>query len=110
MWQVLTGLSGVGKTSLARAYAQRYQDHYELVWWVHAEDPEAVAGEFRALLDILAPQYAEHSHDPVQAVHAVLANRTGPWLLVIDNIAEPEALRGLLPAAAVLATSWAACR
>ncbi|HEV7450292.1 MAG TPA: sigma-70 family RNA polymerase sigma factor [Pseudonocardiaceae bacterium] len=65
--------------------------------------PEAVAGEFRALLDILAPQYAEHSHDPVQAVHAVLANRTGPWLLVIDNIAEPEALRGLLPAAAVLA-------
>jgi DNA-binding SARP family transcriptional activator len=110
VWQVLTGLGGVGKTSLARAYAQRYQDHYELVWWVHAEDPEAVAGEFRALLDILAPQYAEHSHDPVQAVHAVLANRTGPWLLVIDNIAEPEALRGLLPAAGagdVLVTSRA---
>jgi DNA-binding SARP family transcriptional activator len=110
VWQVLTGLGGVGKTSLARAYAQRYQDHYELVWWVHAEDPEAVAGQFRALLDILAPRYAEHTHDPVQAVHAVLANRTGPWLLVIDNIAEPEALRGLLPAAGagdVLVTSRA---
>ncbi|MGH3984835.1 MAG: BTAD domain-containing putative transcriptional regulator [Pseudonocardiaceae bacterium] len=101
VWQVLTGLGGVGKTSLARAYAQRYQDHYELVWWVRAEDPEAVAGEFLALLDIVAPQYAEHTHDPVQAVHAVLANRTGLWLLVIDNIAEPEALRGLLPAAGI---------
>lgn len=58
-----------------------------------------VAGEFRALLDILAPQYAEHTRDPVQAVHAVLANRIQPWLLIIDSIAEPEALRGLLPAA-----------
>lgn len=109
-WRVLTGLGGVGKTSLARAYAQRYQDHYGLVWWVRAEDPEAVPGEFRALLDILAPQYAEHTHDPVQAVHAMLANRAGTWLLVIDNIAEPEALRGLLPAAGagdVLVTSRA---
>jgi DNA-binding SARP family transcriptional activator len=111
MLRILTGLGGVGKTSLARAYAQRYQVHYGLVWWVRAEDPEAVPGEFRALLDIVAPQYAERAHDPVQAVHAMLANRTGSWLLVIDNIAEPEALRGLLPAAGigdVLVTSRAA--
>ena len=110
IWRVLTGLGGVGKTSLARAYAQRYQDHYGLVWWVRAEDPEAIPGEFRALLDILAPQYAEYTHDPVQAVHAMLANRAGTWLLVIDNVAEPEALRGLLPAAGagdVLVTSRA---
>jgi DNA-binding SARP family transcriptional activator len=108
--RILTGLGGVGKTSLARAYAQRYLAHYGLVWWVRAEDPEAVPGEFRALLDILAPQYAEHAHDPVQAVHHVLANRAGTWLLVIDNIAEPEALHGLLPAAGtgdVLVTSRA---
>lgn len=97
--QVLTGLGGMGKTSLARAYSQRYQEYYELVWWVRAENPEAIAGEFRALLDILAPKYAERTGDPVQAVHAVLANRPGPWLLIIDNVAEPETLRGLLPAA-----------
>jgi len=62
------------------------------------------------LLDILAPHYAEHIYDPAQAVHAILANRTEPWLLVIDNIAAPEALRGLLPAAGagdVLVTSRA---
>lgn len=67
-------------------------------------------GEFRALLDILAPQYAEYAHDPVQAAHAMLANRAGSWLLVLDNIAEPEILRGLLPAAGtgdVLVTSRA---
>ncbi|HEY3896181.1 MAG TPA: BTAD domain-containing putative transcriptional regulator [Pseudonocardiaceae bacterium] len=110
VWRVLTGLGGVGKTSVARAYAQRYQDHYGLVWWVRAEDPGAVPGEFRALLDILAPQYAEYAHDPVQAVHAMLANRAGSWLLILDNIADPETLRGLLPAAGtgdVLVTSRA---
>ena len=108
--QVLTGLGGMGKTSLARAYAQRYQEHYELTWWIRAENPKAVPAEFHALLDVLAPQYAEHTHEPVQAVHAVLANRTEPWLLIIDNIAEPEALRGLIPAAGagdVLVTSRA---
>ncbi|MBV8994406.1 MAG: winged helix-turn-helix domain-containing protein [Pseudonocardiales bacterium] len=101
IWRVLTGLGGVGKTSLARAYAQRYQQYYGLVWWIRAEDPEAVAEEFRAFLGILSPHYAEQAHDPVQAVHAILANCTDPWLLVIDNVAAPEALRGLLPAAGV---------
>jgi len=42
------------------------------------------------LLDILAPQDSEWTQDPVQAVHAVLANRVGRWLLVLDDIADPD--------------------
>ena len=36
--------------------------------------------------------------DPVGAVHAALARR-GDWLLVFDNVADPAAVRGLLPPA-----------
>ncbi|MGH3618011.1 MAG: FxSxx-COOH system tetratricopeptide repeat protein, partial [Pseudonocardiaceae bacterium] len=99
--RVLTGLGGVGKTSLARAYSARHQRDYGLMWWVRADNPEAVASEFRALLEILAPEEAERVKDPIQAVHAVLANRDGSWLLILDNITHPDAVRGLLPAAGI---------
>jgi hypothetical protein len=96
--RVLTSLGGIGKTSLARAYCARYRQHYGLVWWVRAGNADALATEFRGLLESLAPQDANRVTDPIQAVHAVLANRDQPWLLVVDNIAGPEDLRGLLPA------------
>jgi AAA ATPase domain len=96
--RVLTGLGGIGKTSLARAYCARYQRHYGLVWWVRAGNADALATEFRGLLEILAPQDADRVTEPIQAVQAVLANRDQPWLLVVDNIASPQNLRGLLPA------------
>ena len=112
VWRVLTGLGGVGKTSVARAYADRYQDRYGLVWWVAAENPDAVAGEFRGLLELLAPQEVNQVADPVAAVHAILASRADQWLLVLDNVADPTAVRELLPAAGdgdVLVTSrWGA--
>jgi hypothetical protein len=45
--RVLSGLGGVGKTSLARAYARNHQNAYGLVWWVHAEDPTMIDAHAR---------------------------------------------------------------
>jgi hypothetical protein len=108
--RVLTGLGGVGKTSLARTYAQRYLDDYNLVWWVRAADPTAIPEEFRTLLEILAPQDAASMADPVAAVHSLLAGRPDRWLLVLDNVPDAPALHGLVPAVGagdVLVTSRA---
>jgi hypothetical protein len=108
--RVLTGLGGVGKTSVARAYAQRYVDDYGVVWWVRAEDPTAIRDEFRTLLEILAPKDAAAMADPVAAVHSLLAGLPDRWLLVLDNVPDAAALHGLVPAVGagdVLVTSRA---
>ncbi|MFB9686878.1 tetratricopeptide repeat protein [Amycolatopsis plumensis] len=109
--RVLAGLGGVGKTSLARAYATRHREDHGVVWWVHAEDPAAVDREFRALLEMLNPDGARHIQDAVAAAHAALARQPRPWLLVLDNVPDPAAAARLIPAAGsglVLVTSRSA--
>lgn len=87
---VLSGMGGVGKTSLARAYAQRHLDDYGIVWWVHSEDPAAVDAEYRALLEILLPPgEATKVTDARTVAFGLLANQERPWLLVLDNVPDP---------------------
>jgi hypothetical protein len=106
--RVLTGMGGVGKSSLVRAYAQRHVADYGVVWWIHTEEPSAVEAQFRELLQVLAPHDTRHVTNAIPAVHALLGRRDDTWLLVLDNVADPAAARSLVPAAVnghVLVTS-----
>jgi tetratricopeptide (TPR) repeat protein len=98
----LHGYGGVGKTQLAVEYAYRYQNEYDLVWWVQADQGTVV----RSSLASLAPRLGLSGHASArveEAVAAVLdALRKGVpyerWLVVFDNADQPETLRGeLLP-------------
>jgi DNA-binding SARP family transcriptional activator len=107
---VLTGLGGVGKTSLARAYARHHRADYGVVWWIRAEETVTIDGDFRTLLEILAPHDAGQISDAVAAVHALLADQPRPWLMILDNVPNASSARGLVPAAGdghVLITSQA---
>jgi tetratricopeptide (TPR) repeat protein len=111
--QAIAGLGGVGKTSLAVEYAYRQRAAFEVVWWVRAEEPATLVGDFTALGAALGlPEQSQT--DPtvvVAAVHRWLASH-GRWLLVLDNVTRPEDVIELLPPGGggqVLVTSrWAA--
>jgi hypothetical protein len=110
--RVLSGMGGVGKTSLARAYAQRHRDDYRVIWWVRAEDPAAVDTEFRDLLPFLLPpgQLARDIPDARSTALSLLSHRTDPWLLVLDNVPDAASATSLIPASGnghVLITSQA---
>jgi hypothetical protein len=96
--QVLAGMGGVGKTSVARAYAQRHRADYGVIWWVRAEDPSALDAELRGLLELLLPPgEAARVRDARAVAYALLAERPDPWLLVLDNVSDAAVAQSLVP-------------
>lgn len=92
----LIGMPGVGKTQLARAYAHRYADEYDLLWLVNAAAPSAVPLQIAELLPIIGGQSSRDVDHDVEAVLRALRAR-GRWLLVFDDAESPDVVRPFAP-------------
>ncbi|MDL4813704.1 tetratricopeptide repeat protein [Actinomadura opuntiae] len=111
--QAVVGLGGIGKSELALQYADRRRGDYDLVWWVLAENADAVqaglADLCRALCAPVASAAAAQAPAPEAAAWALawLAAHDR-WLVVFDNaedVADLEPLLGRLRSGHVLVTS-----
>ena len=99
----LDGLGGTGKTSLASALAYECHDNQaaHLVLWVTATGQDAVlTGYAQALRDLGEGPYPGESPEHAADHFLDWLRRTDlPWLVVLDEIADPAALDGLWPQA-----------
>ncbi len=95
--QAMQGMGGVGKTSLAVEYAHRHTRDYQLVWWVNA-DQAPLIGEQLAALAVQAGWAVAGAPVTGAAARALARLRAGSgWLLVFDNVEDPDAVRPWLP-------------
>jgi tetratricopeptide (TPR) repeat protein len=94
--QALQGAGGVGKSALVIEYAYRYRSQFNTVWWVRAEQPATLVGDYAGLAGALRLPGAGQAEQQL----AVLAVRRwleehDRWLLVLDNAEAPDTSTGL---------------
>jgi tetratricopeptide (TPR) repeat protein len=99
--QVLTGGGGVGKSQLAAAYAtEAARDGIDLLLWVDASEPDAVVAAYaQTAARVQAP--GGNDSDAVAAARALLdwlAGTERSWLIVLDDITDPERMQPWWPA------------
>jgi hypothetical protein len=108
------GLGGIGKTSFAVEYANRYRGLYTGVCWCAAETREDLVNSLAVLAEYLGALPAKSATDgngtvekAAKAALRLLAEQRTNWLLVYDNVPNPRAIADLLPSggARVLITS-----
>ena len=96
---VLSGLGGVGKTSVAVEYAHRHLAEVGLAWQFAAEDPAVLKAEFGELAAQLSDRDLFDARNPVAVVHGVLAAYPRGWLLVFDNAPDRASVAPFVPPA-----------
>jgi hypothetical protein len=96
---VLHGLGGIGKTSLAVEYAYRHLADYALAWRLPAENGVVLSNACAELAVLLGVRERGDTGDPVSQLHATLASRTDPWLMLLDNVRDAEAVADVIPPA-----------
>jgi tetratricopeptide (TPR) repeat protein len=95
----VTGMRGVGKTHVAAAVARSWIEAGRgLVGWVNADTLDVAVADLARIAEAVG--VADPEGDSATSAHRLadhLATRRGESLLVFDNAADPDRLRGYLP-------------
>ncbi len=94
----LHGLRGVGKTTLAAAYAERHRSDYRATWWIRAQTPDTMRADLVALGVRLGWVAADEKEEPaLAAVRERLRDEGEGLLLIYDNAINAGEVEPFLP-------------
>jgi tetratricopeptide (TPR) repeat protein len=94
----LHGLRGVGKTTLAAAYAERHRRDYRATWWIRAQSEPTMRADLAAIGVRLGWVEPEEKEEPaVATVMEHLRDEGEGILLIFDNAIDATSLKSYLP-------------
>ncbi|MBU1626361.1 tetratricopeptide repeat protein, partial [bacterium] len=96
--KILHGLSGVGKTSLAVEYANRYSGDYSVIWWVRSENMITLMNDLTDLSKRLGLSCFDNveQESALENLFKGLENNSD-WLLIFDNSDNPDDIKKIVP-------------
>ena len=95
----LYGMRGVGKSTLAAAYAERHRSDYRATWWIRAQTESMMRADLSALGARLGWVAADENEGlAVEAVRLRLRQESEGLLLIYDNAIDTASTRPYLPA------------
>jgi tetratricopeptide (TPR) repeat protein len=95
--QAVYGIGGVGKSELALRHAHAHRGDYQLMWWITAADSQQVEAGLAALAGRVCPPMALAGSTQEAAAWALdWLQGHDRWLLILDNVDDPEDVAGLL--------------
>lgn len=97
--KVLCGMGGIGKTQIAVEFALQFQRNYDVIWWIRAENETLLLSDLEELCKELDLPIKDVDNKLI--VFDVLKNwmqTNQKWLLIFDNVNDPEHIYKYLPA------------
>jgi hypothetical protein len=101
----LSGLGGVGKTTLATEFAYKYQQFYDFVYWMDGGTKRDFIFSCESLLKRFGVSTSKQQEDNehvyflkvIHLLNRALSTSGQQWLLIVDNIEEPEFVADFAP-------------
>jgi len=95
---ILPGQGGIGKTTLARAYAERNRRRYHGGLWMLSSGRQNVIAGWCGLAPSLGLKLSKpYDEGDAKAVIAAMQATAKLWLVVFDNVVDRADLSGLIP-------------